>query len=67
MILLVARLGLRAGDVSGLQFQHLLWAKGTLIVSCKNIKEVELPLPQEVGDAILCYLRCGRPKVASEN
>jgi len=66
MILLVARLGLRAGDVSGLQLQHLLWSKGTLIVSGKNRKEVELPLPQEVGDAILCYLRCGRPKVASE-
>lgn len=66
MILLVARLGLRAGDVSGLQFQHLLWSKGTLIVSGKNRKEVELPLPQEVGDAILCYLRCGRPKVASD-
>ena len=66
MILLAARLGLRASDISGLQFQDLLWSKGTLIVAGKNRREVELPLPQEVGNAILCYLRCGRPKVVSE-
>ena len=66
MILLAARLGLRASDVSELQFQHLLWSKGTLIVAGKNRREVELPLPQEVGNAILYYLRCGRPKVTSE-
>lgn len=66
IILLLARLGLRASDVSGLQFEHLQWSKGTLIVAGKNRRKVELPLPQEVGDAILCYLRCGRPKVASE-
>jgi integrase/recombinase XerD len=66
MLLLIARLGLRASDVSGLQFQHLQWSKGTLIVAGKNRRKVNLPLPQEVGDAILCYLRCGRPKVTSE-
>jgi site-specific recombinase XerD len=66
MILLAARLGLRASDISGLQFQDLLWSKGSLIVAGKNRREVELPLPQEVGNAILCYLRCGRPKVTSE-
>ena len=66
IILLAARLGLRANDISGLQFQHLLWSKGSLIVAGKNRREVELPLPQEVGNAILCYLRCGRPKETSE-
>lgn len=66
MLLLVARLGLRASDVSGMQFQHLIWAKGALIVAGKNRHTTELPLPQEVGDAILHYLQHGRPAVASE-
>lgn len=66
ILLLIARLGLRASDVSGLQFCHFLWRKGTVRLAGKNRREVELPLPQEVGDAILHYLQHGRPQVASE-
>lgn len=66
ILLLIARLGLRASDISGMQFQHLIWAKGALIVAGKNRHKTELPLPQEVGDAILHYLEHGRPAVASE-
>lgn len=66
ILLLIARLGLRASDVSSLQFCQLLWSKGTVRVAGKNRREVELPLPQEVGDAILHYLQHGRPRVASE-
>jgi len=66
MLLLVARLGLRASDVSGMKFQHLIWTKGALIVAGKNRRKTELPLPQEVGDAILHYLQHGRPAVANE-
>ena len=65
-LLLIARLGLRAGDVSGLQFRHLLWSEGMLRVAGKNRHEVELPMPQEVGDAILHYLKNGRPAVNSD-
>jgi site-specific recombinase XerD len=65
ILLLIARLGLRAGDVSGLKFGDIRWTEGTLVVSGKNRKETRLPLPQEVGEAILDYLKHGRPPVAS--
>jgi integrase/recombinase XerD len=66
ILLLIARLGLRASDVSGLQFRHLLWSEGLLTVAGKNRHEVELPMPQEVGDAILHYLKNGRPALNSD-
>jgi site-specific recombinase XerD len=61
IVLLIARLGLRAGDVSALKFGDLVWEEGALIVSGKSRHEARLPLPQEVGEAILHYLRHGRP------
>lgn len=67
MLLLISRLGLRASDVSGLQFQHLIWSKGAVIVAGKNRHKTELPLPQEVGDAILHYLQHGCPEVTNEH
>lgn len=66
ILLLIARLGLRASDVSGLRFGQLIWSRGVLRVAGKNRREVELPLPQEVGDAILHYLQHGRPKLSDE-
>jgi site-specific recombinase XerD len=56
IILLLARLGLRAGDVSGLRIADIEWEAGTLRVSGKGRYQVRLPLPQDVGDAILDYL-----------
>jgi integrase/recombinase XerD len=61
ILVLIARLGLRAGDVSALKFGDLLWEEGTLIISGKGRRQTRLPLPQEVGEAILHYLRHGRP------
>jgi integrase/recombinase XerD len=66
ILLLIARLGLRASDVSGLRFRDLLWSEAALIVSGKNRCETRLPLPQDVGDAILHYLRNARPPVSSD-
>ena len=63
---MIARLGLRAGDVSALRFGDLHWSETALVVSGKNRREVRLPLPQDVGDAILHYLRQYRPRVLSE-
>ena len=56
IILLLVRLGLRAGDVSGLRIADIEWEAGTLRVSGKGRYQVRLPLPQDVGDAILDYL-----------
>ena len=61
IILLLARLGLRAGDVAGLRIGDIEWEAGTLRVSGKGRYQVRLPLPQDVGDAILDYLACRTP------
>ena len=63
IVLLLARLGLRAGDVVGLGLSDIDWQDASLIVSGKGRREVRLPLPQEVGDAIMAYLEHGRPPV----
>jgi site-specific recombinase XerD len=61
ILLLLARLGLRAGDVAGLCIADIEWEAGTLRVSGKGRYQVRLPLPQDVGDAILDYLACRPP------
>jgi site-specific recombinase XerD len=61
IILLLARLGLRAGDVAGLRIADIEWEAGTLRVCGKGRYQVRLPLPQDVGDAILDYLACRPP------
>lgn len=65
IVLLLARLGLRAGDVAQLRLVDIEWQAGSLRVSGKSRYEVRLPLPQDVGDAIAAYLEC-RPS-ASES
>ena len=61
VLLLLARLGLRAGEVAGLKFADIDWTQGLLTVSGKGRRQERLPLSQEVGDTLLCYLRQGRP------
>jgi site-specific recombinase XerD len=56
IVLLLARLGLRAGDVAQLRLNDIEWETGSLRVSGKSRYEVRLPLPQDVGDAIAAYL-----------
>jgi len=65
IILLLARLGLRSGDILGLRLNDIDWTKGSLVVSGKSSWESNLPLTQEVGDALLTYLRC-RPAVDTD-
>lgn len=61
VLLLLARLGLRAGDVLDLRLDDLCWAEGTLRVRGKGRREVCLPLPQDAGDATLEYICRARP------
>jgi site-specific recombinase XerD len=58
IVLLLARLGLRAGDVAQLRLDDIEWETGSLRVSGKSRYEVRLPLPQDAGDAIAAYLAC---------
>jgi site-specific recombinase XerD len=60
-ILLLARLGLRAGDILNMDLSDIDWVHASVRVSGKSHTEVRLPLTQEVGDAVLEYLRRGRP------
>lgn len=62
MLLLLARLGLRALEVAHLRLEDLDWASGHLLVRPgKTHQARSLPLSQEVGDAIVAYLRHARP------
>jgi site-specific recombinase XerD len=67
MLLLLARLGLRAGDVVGLRLADIEWGQGRLRVVGKGRRETRLPLPQDVGDAILGYLEIERPVSATDH
>jgi site-specific recombinase XerD len=66
VLLLLIRLGLRAGDVAALRLRDICFQTGTIKVAGKGSREVLLPLPQDVGDALLDYLRVGRPRVESD-
>lgn len=61
VLLLLARLGLRAGDVLDLRLDDLCWAEGSLRVRGKGRREVCLPLPQDAGNATLEYICRARP------
>jgi len=63
ILLLLARLGLRAGDIVTLRIADIDWQHGTLRVCGKGRREANLPLPQDVGDALLRYLTEARPDV----
>lgn len=65
VVLLLARLGLRASDVVTLRLSDIDWRDASLCVLGKGRREVRLPLSQEVGDAILNYLK-HRPTVETE-
>jgi site-specific recombinase XerD len=66
MLLLLARLGLRASDVVALQFGDFDWKQGRVRVAGKQRRETGLPLPQDVGDAILRYIELERPATATD-
>jgi len=62
MILIAARLGLRASDICGLKFENIIWETNTiLLIQQKTKKKIELPLIEEIGNAIIDYLKYGRP------
>ena len=61
IVLLLADLGLRAGEVAGLELEDLDWNGGQVRVRGKGGHEAILPLPVRAGEAIVAYLRDGRP------
>jgi site-specific recombinase XerD len=65
ILLLLARLGLRSGEVAFLQLEDIDWKAGRLSVQGKSGRRTDLPLPADVGRAIAAYLRRGRPTSTS--
>jgi site-specific recombinase XerD len=62
VLLLLARLGLRAGEVAALELDHIKWSEGALLVTGgKSRRDRSLPLSEEVGHALEDYLRMSRP------
>lgn len=61
ILLLLARLGLRAGEVAALTLDHIDWQRGVLTIRGKGGQWTQMPLPQDVGEAIVDYLKHGRP------
>jgi site-specific recombinase XerD len=61
ILLLMARLGLRAGEVVSMTLDDLDWECGEIVVRGKGQKVARLPLPSNVGRALVTYLRHVRP------
>ncbi len=61
ILLLLARLGLRAGEVIALELHDVDWRAGELRVRGKGGRHASLPLPADVGEALVSYLRHHRP------
>lgn len=64
ILMVLARLGLRAAEVAGLCLDDLHWRAGEIVVRGKARRDDRLPLPVDVGDALAAYLRDGRPAAA---
>jgi site-specific recombinase XerD len=61
VLLLLARLGLRAGEVAALEIDDLRWRAGEIVVRGKRKVHDRLPMPLDVGRALASYLAEGRP------
>ena len=64
MLTLLARMGLRAGEVAGLRLDDIDWRLGEITIAGKGNRRDKLPLPADAGEAVAAYLRHGRPSTA---
>ena len=65
ILLLIARLGLRAGEVVALELGDINWRTSELIIRGKGQSCDRLPLPQSAGEALVIYLKNDRPKCST--
>jgi integrase/recombinase XerD len=67
VLVLLSRLGLRAGEVAGLCLEDIDWDAGEITVTGKGVRVERLPLPADVGEAIVGYLAHGRRPTTDRN
>jgi site-specific recombinase XerD len=67
ILLLLARLGVRAGEVVGLSLDDIDWSTGQITIRGKGGKSAQLPLASDVGAALAAYLRHDRPRSATRS
>lgn len=68
IFLLVARLGLRVGDIRALKLSNINWNRKVISILMQKTKQpLELPLLDDVGWAIIDYLKAGRPQTTSDS
>ncbi|MFN2220007.1 MAG: tyrosine-type recombinase/integrase, partial [Anaerolineae bacterium] len=65
ILMLLARLGLRSGEIVALTLDSIDWEAGSIAVAGKGDRATSLPLPVDVGEAIADYLCHGRPESSS--
>ena len=65
ILLLLARLGLRAGEVAALELGDISWRQGEIAIRGKGSRRDILPLPADVGEAVADWLAGGRPPEAT--
>lgn len=63
MLTLLARLGLRAAEVARLELDDFDWQRGEVVIRGKGDRQERLPLPTDVGQAVIDYLTQSRPRV----
>jgi site-specific recombinase XerD len=62
ILMMLAQLGLRAGEVASLTLDDIDWRSGEMRIHAKGWQRAQMPLPPDVGEAVVAYLRDGRPK-----
>lgn len=65
ILLILARLGLRAGEVVAMELDDIDWEAGIFTIHGKGPRQEQLPIPQDVGAALATYLCDGRPRCST--
>lgn len=61
ILMMLAKVGLRANEVATLTLDDIDWRSGTMLIRAKNRQQTRMPMPSDVGAAIVAYLRDDRP------
>ncbi|WP_280554664.1 site-specific integrase [Halomonas sp. 25-S5] len=61
ILMMLAKVGLRANEVATLTLDDIDWRSGTMLIRAKNRQQTRMPMPPDVGAAVVAYLRDDRP------